>query len=317
VSVLITGGAGFIGSHLAETILKTTNDSVVILDDFNDYYAPDLKHHNISLLTPQSRLSVYKDTICNWDTVKRIFHTHSITSVFHLAARAGVRPSLTQPLLYEEVNVKGTLHLLEAARQYKCNRFIFASSSSVYGNNKKVPFSETDAVDHPISPYAATKKAGELHCFTYHHLYGLPIACVRFFTVYGPRQRPEMAIHQFTRHIDEGREIKVFNHGQCFRDYTYISDIIDGLMKIYEYPNLTYDIVNLGESNTISTLDMIGLIESALGKKAKVSLIDRVQGDVELTYADISHARNKYNYSPQFPIKEGIEKFVQWYLGYR
>jgi UDP-glucuronate 4-epimerase len=230
-----------------------------------------------------------------------------------LAARAGVRPSLQKPALYADVNIRGTIYLLEACRQHGVHRFIFASSSSVYGNSSRVPFSEEDPVNHPISPYAATKKAGELLCHTYHHLYGMDIACLRYFTVYGPRQRPEMAIHHFTRSIFEGRKISLFGDGSSRRDYTYIEDIIEGTLGAFSREN-GFQIYNLGESQTISLSELIREIEAQAGKKAILEYLPEQPGDVRQTYADIRKAREMLGYNPRTKVREGLARFVQWFL---
>lgn len=313
MTILLTGGAGFIGSHFAQAILKTGKDDLVIIDNLNDFYDPDIKRSHIQLLAQYPGMTFIQGDIRNLETLDKIWQTHQITDVVHLAAMAGVRPSIESPLYYEDVNIKGTMNILEMARKYQVRKLLFASSSSVYGNNEKVPFSETDRVDHPVSPYAATKKAGELLCYNYHHLYQIPIACLRFFTVYGPRQRPEMAIHKFTRMIDQGLPIPVFNQGNCQRDYTYIDDIIQGMMGIY-HSEFGYEILNLGESHTIRTIDLIKLIEKALGKSAKMDLKPAQAGDVEITYADIQKAKSQFHYQPKTLIQEGVPLFVEWYL---
>jgi len=312
MKVFVTGSAGFIGSSLVDRLLEEGH-SVVGIDNFNDYYNPNLKRDNIKQAEQNNAFTNIEADICDKDTLEAIFSANSFDAIIHLAARAGVRPSLDQCELYTNVNVLGTLNILDCAKKYNVNKILSASSSSVYGNNEKVPFSETDNVDHPISPYAATKKSGELLCYNYHHLYGLNIACLRFFTVYGPRQRPEMAIHKFTHMIDTNQAIPVFNNGECLRDYTYIDDIINGIMSILHHDNIGYDIINLGNSDTTSTLELIQLIEDALGKKAHLDLMPAQPGDVDKTFADISHAKEKYNYSPNYPVKKGIASFIEWY----
>lgn len=244
---------------------------------------------------------------------KKFLGEEKIDIVAHLAARAGVRPSIQYPLLYAEVNIRGTLSLLEACRKNNVGRLVFASSSSVYGNNPKIPFAESDPVDNPISPYAATKKAGELICHTYHHLYGINIACLRYFTVYGPRQRPEMAIHQFTRLIHQGKKVALFGDGSSRRDYTYIDDAVAGTMGALIQAQ-GYEIYNIGESQTISLLELIQTIEQRVGKKALIEYLPVQPGDVERTYADIRKARERLGYRPQTKIQEGLGRFVRWYL---
>ena len=312
MAILITGAAGFIGSHLCDFLLSK-NETVIGLDSFNDYYDPNIKQSNIQKATNHEKFTLIEGSILDSSLLKTIFSTSKIHAIIHLAAYAGVRPSIENPEIYYSTNIDGTKNILDMAKTYGCNRVLFASSSSVYGNNEKVPFSETDFVDHPISPYAATKKMGEIMCYNYHHLYKLEISCLRFFTVYGPRQRPEMAIHKFCNMIINNQPIPVFNHGKCLRDFTYIDDIIHGINQILYSSKLNYDIVNLGESRTISTLDLITLIENALGKKATLNLMESQQGDVEKTFADITHAKSTYNYNPQYPIELGIKKFVEWF----
>lgn len=311
MEILLTGGAGFIGSHLAERLLDEDHH-VVCVDNFNDYYSPKIKRQNIRALLSHSRFELVETDIRDYSRLEECFSVHHFDTIVHLAARAGVRPSIQQPRLYQQVNVEGTVNLLELARIHNVKRFIFASSSSVYGNNKKVPFSEKDNVDHPISPYAATKKAGELLVYTYHHLYGIHASCIRFFTVYGPRQRPDMAIHKFTRLIDRGEPIPVFGDGTTRRDYTYVSDIIDGLVEAMNRCE-GYEIYNLGDSKTISLMEMIRKIEEALEKKAILQFFPAQPGDVEITYADISKAMEKLNYHPKVFFEEGIRNFVAWY----
>lgn len=312
MTILITGGAGFIGSHLCERLIKQ-NHQIVCLDNFNDYYDPRIKRKNIELLLKDKSFSLIEAELCDFQQLKSIFSQQSFDCIYHLAARAGVRPSIQQPLLYQEVNVSGTTNLLELSKQYEIPRFVFASSSSVYGNNKKVPFSETDNVDYPVSPYASTKKAGELIAYTYHHLYQISVSCIRFFTVYGPRQRPDMAIHKFTRLIDKGETIPVFGDGSSKRDYTYYSDIIDGLISAMENCS-GYEIYNLGDSKTIGLLEMVKTIEKHLGKKARLDYQPFQPGDVDITYADISKASKKLGYSPKVFFDEGIKSFVDWYV---
>jgi len=246
------------------------------------------------------------------DQVDALFAGRRIDRVFHGAARAGVRPSLKDPLLYEEVNVRGTLHLLEAVVRHGVSNFVFASSSSVYGEQKKVPFAETDPVDGPISPYAATKKAGELMCYTYHHLYRLPVTCLRFFTVYGPRQRPEMAIHTFTRAIARGEPLPLYGDGSARRDFTYIDDIVAGVLAALDRPH-PYEIINLGESQTIELRDLIRRLERVIGRPAVINALPAEPGDVSITYADVSKARALLGYVPSTLIDEGLERFVAWY----
>lgn len=309
--ILVTGGAGFIGSHLSETLLKQGQE-VICLDNFNDYYDPKIKRSNISFLQDQTKYTLIEGDILNLELLRQSFADFKFDVVVHLAARAGVRPSIQEPLLYQQVNVEGTTNLLEMAKEYRTEKFIFGSSSSVYGENKKVPFSESDPVDRPISPYASTKKACELICYTYHHLYNIPITCLRFFTVYGPRQRPDMAIHKFTRAIDAGEQISMYGDGNSRRDYTYVTDIIAGICKSIEYCS-DYDIYNLGESKTIELRELIQLISKCLGQEAKIRKLPIQPGDVPVTFADITKAKNEISYHPKVDIEQGVSQFVRWY----
>ena len=309
--ILVTGGAGFIGSHLVEKLLAAGNE-VVIVDDFNDFYDPQIKHANIA--------GFAKDvTVCCIDlrdgaAVRGLFHREKVDAIVHLAARAGVRPSIQLPQLYYDTNVMGTLHLLEAARVTGVERFVFASSSSVYGASKTVPFSEDQHLTQTLSPYAATKVAGEFLCSTYSHLYQMRVVALRYFTVYGPRQRPDLAIHQFTRRIYAGQPIDQFGDGSTRRDYTYIDDVIQGTTAALKYEGPRYDIFNLGESETIQLKELISAIENALGKKAKVNRLPEQPGDMPLTCADISKTRKFLGYNPTMKFSEGLPRFVKWFL---
>ena len=309
-SFLITGGAGFIGSSLAVELLKNGH-TVVSFDNFNDFYDPEIKRRNIMRCSDFHQFSSVKGDIRDKKAIQLVLES-SFDVVVHLASMAGVRPSIEDPDLYYDVNINGTKNVLDACQKTKPKKLIMASSSSVYGNNKKVPFSESDNVDRPISPYAATKKMNEVMAYNAHHLSGLPICCCRFFTVYGPYQRPEMAIYKFTERILKEQKIDVYNHGKCERDYTYIDDIVHGMCQIIN-TKFDFDVVNLGESQTISTLDLITNIENECGMGAKKVMLPSQQGDVERTYADISHAKKTYKYSPKTSIDEGIHEFVKWY----
>lgn len=311
MATLVTGAAGFIGSHLTER-LAAEGRRVVCLDDFNNYYAPEIKRANLSAALKMPNVQLYEGDIRDAELCERVFKRESVSQVVHLAARAGVRPSLKDPLPYEDVNCRGTLILLELARQHHVRKFVFGSSSSVYGNSRRIPFTEEDPVSEPISPYAATKRAGELYCYNYHHLYGLPTVCLRFFTVYGPRQRPDMAIHKFTRWIDEGRTVDMFGDGSTKRDYTFYSDIVDGVVAALD-AKADFEIINLGDSRVVELRQLIALIERALGKSAEIRQLPEQPGDVKITYADISKATRLLGYKPKFPIEKGIEIFVQWY----
>src|SRR5438067_4477654 len=309
--ILVTGGAGFIGSHLVEKLLAVGHE-VAILDDFNDFYDPQIKHANIAGFAKD--VAVHHVDLRDSASVRSLFHREKFETIAHLAARAGVRPSIQHPQLYYDTNVSGTLHLLEAARQTGIERFIFASSSSVYGICKTVPFSEDEHLTQTISPYAATKVAGEILCSTYSHLYQMRIVALRFFTVYGARQRPDLAIHQFTRKINAGEPIDQIGDGTTRRDYTYLDDIVQGVMAAFDYNGPLYDLFNLGESETIQLKDLIAAIEEALGKKAKINQLPEQPGDVPLTCADISKARKLLGYNPTTPLAIGLPKFVEWFL---
>jgi len=312
--ILVTGGAGFIGSHLCQRLISEGHH-VVCLDNFDAFYDPAIKRGNLEEIRAtegRGAFQLVEGDIRDKGLLEDLFRRSAFDLVIHLAARAGVRPSIEQPVLYNEVNVTGTLNLLEACRGFGVTGLIFGSSSSVYGTNSKVPFAEEDRLEAMISPYAVTKRIGELFCYTYHRLYNLNISCLRFFTVYGPRQRPEMAIHKFTRLIHEGERIPVYGDGTSRRDYTYIDDIIEGIMGTMR--NLQgYEIFNLGESQTVPLRQLIALIEKALGKKAEVEELPEQPGDVPITYADITKARRLIDYAPRVNIEEGIERFVRWF----
>lgn len=308
--ILVTGGAGFIGSHLVESLLGDGHE-VAILDDFNDFYDPEIKRANIRAVADD--VAVHQIDLRDSSAVRALFHREKFDTIAHLAARAGVRPSIRQPQLYYDTNVQGTLHLLEAARATAIERFIFASSSSVYGIAKTIPFSEDLRLTQTISPYAATKIAAEFLCSTYSHLYRIRIVALRLFTVYGPRQRPDLAIHQFTRRIDAGEPIDQFGDGTTRRDYTYVGDIIQGVMAALKYEGELFDIFNLGESETIQLKDLIAALEVALGKKAKINRLPEQPGDVPRTCADISKARRLLGYAPRTNLADGLPRFVEWF----
>jgi UDP-glucuronate 4-epimerase len=310
--ILVTGGAGFIGSHLVERLLAAGH-TVVILDDFNDFYDPQIKQANIAGFAKD--VTIHHFDLRDGASVRNLFHREKFEVIAHLAARAGVRPSIQYPQLYYDTNVSGTLHLLEAARVTGVERFIFASSSSIYGASKTVPFSEDQHLTQTLSPYAATKIAGEFLCSTYSHLYQLRVVALRYFTVYGPRQRPDLAIHQFTRSIYTGQPIEQFGDGTTRRDYTYIDDVIQGTIAALQYEGPLFDIFNLGESETIQLKDLIIAIEKALGKKAKINQLSEQPGDMPLTCADISKARKLLDYRPTTRLNEGLPRFVEWFLG--
>jgi UDP-glucuronate 4-epimerase len=316
-NILVTGGAGFIGSNLCERLLRE-GYTVICLDNFDSFYDHNIKIKNIEEVekTFPNQFELVTGDIRNDEHLKETFKKKRIDSVVHLAARAGVRPSINNPLLYQDVNIRGTIVLLEACKEFGIKDFIFASSSSVYGENQRVPFSEDDLDIQPISPYGATKRAGELLCYSYHHLYGMNIACLRIFTAYGPRQRPEMAIHKFTRLIDQGEKIPIYGDGSSRRDYTYIDDLIEGILTVMHH-HRGFELYNLGESQTTSLNELIHLIEEAFGKKANVEMLEPQPGDVSITYADISKAERKLGYDPNIKIEEGIKRFVEWYKAQR
>ncbi len=371
MQILLTGGAGFIGSHLAMRLMEDGHD-VVVLDNFNNFYDPALKEANIKFLLsgaeagmghltkegtggdtiilptptissppkatinpgplppPPHSMTGYPPTtlplsqtrgtfelkrgdILDQPLLERICTEHRFDAVIHLAAWAGVRPSLERPLLYQQVNVEGTLKLLEMCRKFEIGKIVFASSSSVYGARPRGPFREDDPVDNPISPYAATKKAGELLGYTYHHLYGISVSCLRFFTVYGPRQRPEMAIHKFARLMAQGKPIPLFGDGNSARDYTYVDDIVDGTVRALNHCR-GYHLYNLGNSSTVRLNDLVLLLGSHLGISPKVEYHPSQPGDVPITYADISRARDELGYKASTPIQEGLKRFAEWFM---
>jgi UDP-glucuronate 4-epimerase len=310
-TILITGGAGFIGSHLAERLLGDGR-RVVVLDNFDEFYDPAVKRRNVEASVRRDRYRLVEGDIRDARTLDGLFGSETIGTVVHLAARAGVRPSIADPVLYSSVNLDGTTQLLEACRRHGVGRFVFGSSSSVYGNNPKVPFAEADPVDHPISPYAATKKAGEVLCHVYHHLCGMRMACLRFFTVYGPRQRPEMAIHKFARWLAAGREIEQYGDGSSSRDYTYIADIVDGVVRAMERAT-GYHVWNLGGSSTITLADLVHKIAERLGVPARVRQLPTQPGDVDRTWADIRLARRELDWAPAIDIDTGLDLFLEWF----
>lgn len=325
-TILVTGGAGFIGSNLIESLLKDKK-KLIIIDNFNETYDTNIKERNIQeiiktreiLKLDDSYLKIYRGDIRDKIFVKNVFIENKINIVVHLAAMVGVRHSLKNPEEYFSVNLNGTLNLLEICKEMNVRKFIFASSSSIYGNNQKVPFSETDNTDTPISPYAASKKAGELLCHTYYHLNDISIACLRFFTVYGPRQRPDLAIHKFTKLILNNKEIPLYGDGNTERDYTYIDDIIDGISKTITWINKDkkqFQVFNLGESHTISLNKMVKTIGKELGKKIKIKKLPMQPGDVNRTFADISKSKEILKYDPKTNFEDGIRNFVSWYLNY-
>jgi len=311
LNYFVTGGAGFIGSNLVDVLLAEGH-SITVLDNFDDFYPLKIKIKNIEQARKNKNYVLVEGDIRDKNILREIFTNNKVDMVIHLAAKAGVRPSIDYPEVYYDVNLIGTLNLLEVMMEYGCKKMIFASSSSIYGNNKIVPFSEDDRVDNPISPYAATKKAGELLCYTYHNLYNFDIFCLRFFTVYGPRQRPDLAIYKFTKLISGGEPIQAFGDGNTCRDYTYIDDIVQGISSAIFNLN-GFEIINLGDSRTISLKKMIKTLETEIGKKAKIEFLPEQLGDVKQTYANIDKAKRILNYNPQFLFEEGIKEFVKWY----
>lgn len=312
-NILITGGAGFIGSHLVDRLLAEGGWQITVVDDFNDFYDPAIKRGNVRARLSNPDYKLIETDIRNHPALEQALGETTFDCIVHLAARAGVRPSLKEPRLYVETNINGTLNLLELARAHSVKQFVFGSSSSVYGMNAKVPFSEDDPIFNPISPYAATKAAGELLCHSYAHLYDTRIVCLRFFTVYGARQRPDLAIHKFARLISSGKPIPVFGDGTTRRDYTYIDDIIAGVRAAMNYDQSNYEVINLGESRTVELRELISLLEQALDRHAEIDRQPLQPGDVSQTFADITKARRLLGYDPQTQIEAGIEKFVEWF----
>lgn len=310
MKILLTGGAGFIGSHLAERLLREDH-CLEIIDDLNDYYSPHLKRRNLEEIRRAGEFRFHHADIRDAEAMGRLVGEFRPQAIIHLAARAGVRPSLEQPLLYEQVNVFGTMALLEAARAWGVNKFVFASSSSIYGNADQAPFRESDTNNFPISPYAATKLAGEKICFTYSHLYGLDVVCLRYFTVFGPRQRPDLAIRKFVAKIERGEPVTVFGDGSSGRDYTFVADTVDGTVRALHYP-ARYEIFNLGNSRPVTLNEMIAAIEAVLGKRARIERLEEQPGDVRLTCADIGKAQRLLGYDPKTPFARGLEEFVRW-----
>src|ERR1700730_4172003 len=312
-NILITGGAGFIGSHLVDRLLTEGGWRITVVDDFNDFHDPAIKRENVRARLGNPDFKIVEADIRDYEALTQAFSDTAFDCIVHLAARAGVRPSLKEPRLYAETNVNGTLNLLELARAHDVKQFVFGSSSSVYGMNSKVPFSEDDPIFNPISPYAATKAAGEFLCHSYAHLYGLRIVCLRFFTVYGARQRPDLAIHKFAKLISAGKPIPVFGDGTTRRDYTYVDDIIAGVRAAIDYKQSNYEIINLGESHTVELRELISLLEQALDQHATIDRQPVQPGDVPRTFADITKARRLLGFNPRTQIEEGIGKFVAWF----
>jgi len=315
LAILVTGGAGFIGSHLLDRLAER-DDELICIDDFNDFYDSKIKHENIRALIKSKRIKLVVGDVTDEPTLTRLFEKEDIDMVVHLAARAGVRPSIKGPALYVETNAVGTARLLEWSRRNGVRKFVFASSSSVYGDENEVPFTEDANVCRPVSPYAASKVAGEVMCHAFHHLYGLGIVALRFFTVYGPRQRPEMAIHKFARLIDEGAEVPMYGDGTSARDYTYYEDIIDGVVAAIDTP-VGFEIVNLGDNKMTELRRLIDLVAEALGKPAKIKQLDMQPGDVVRTCAGVEKAARLLGYKPKWTVDKGIPEFIEWYKSNR
>jgi UDP-glucuronate 4-epimerase len=310
--IIVTGAAGFIGSHLTDHLLGR-GDIVIGIDNFDPFYDVSIKENNLVSALDHPNFSLHRSDICEFATMKDIFGKEKPDLVVHIAAKAGVQPSIVDPIGYYQTNVSGTINILECCKKFDVKKFVFASTSSIYGNNHKVPSSESDFVDHPISPYAASKKAAELLCHTYHHLYGIDIHALRFFTVYGPRQRPDLAIHKFFKLLLNDQPLPVFGDGTTSRDYTYIDDIISGLINSIDRVS-GYEVINLGESKTISLNDLILAIEIIAGKTAKKDHLPVQPGDVLCTYADISKANRLLDYNPQTNIEVGLIQFYHWFI---
>jgi len=308
-TVLVTGGAGFIGSHLIIRLLEK-GYGVVCVDNMNEYYDPDLK--KARLVQFKDRIRFYKSDIADKEALEKIFSENRIDKICHLAAQAGVRYSLENPFAYAESNYVGTLNIFELAKRNKISHIVFASTSSVYGLNEDMPFTEDQRVDSPVSIYSASKRGCELLAHVYNHLFGIDITCLRFFTVYGPFGRPDMALFRFTKNILEGKPIDVYNHGDMMRDFTYVGDIVEGFVLALEKP-MGYEIINLGNGSPVKLMDYISFIEKALGKKAKLNLMDMQPGDVKETSADISKAKKLLGFEPKVDVEEGVKRFVEWY----
>jgi UDP-glucuronate 4-epimerase len=311
-TLLVTGGAGFIGSHLVDRLLATTDARVVVVDNFSDFYAPEIKRANVCAHLENPRYQLIEADIREFARLHSIFSETPFDAIVHLAACTGVRPSLEQAVEYEQINVTGTLHLLELAREFGVKKFVFGSSSSIYGANPNAPFKE-EFLPLPISPYAATKAAGEMFAYTYSHLYQIQIVCLRFFTVYGPRQRPDLAIHKFARLMTEGKPLPLYGDGTTERDYTFVSDIVNGIVAALRYDQTAFEAINLGCSETVPLKRVVELLETSLGVKANIDRLPMHPGDLERTHADISKAERLLGYAPTTTIEMGIQKFVEWF----
>jgi UDP-glucuronate 4-epimerase len=310
-TILVTGAAGFIGSHLTEHLLNR-GDSVIGFDSFDPFYPRLVKEENIAAAQANARFTLVEGDICNPSVVEDTLARYRPTLIVHLAARAGVRPSIVDPAGYARTNVEGTVNLLHAVTRFPVGHFVFASSSSVYGDAAQVPFAEDDPTDRPESPYAATKKAGEALAFTYHRLLGIPVTCLRFFTVFGPRQRPDLAINKFVRLISAGEPVPFFGDGATSRDYTFVEDTVEGIVAAMDHPD-GFQIYNLGRSNPVRLSDLVRSIEHAVNKEAVLNRLPVQQGDVQTTFANIDKARKRLGYAPKVELEEGIRRFVEWW----
>ena len=315
--ILLTGGAGFIGSHVAEALLRQRVD-LTIIDNLDHFYSPDWKKANLREIRRTGEFEFVSLDICEAEQLRNLATSLRPDMIIHLAARAGVRPSIEEPLLYEQSNVRGTLNLLEVCRALKVKKFLFGSSSSVYGAASRVPFSEDQLELRPISPYAATKLSGEMFCYTYAHLFNLPVVCLRFFTVYGPRQRPDLAIHKFIALIEAGKPVPIFGDGSSGRDYTYVDDIVTGVLLATEYEARSisgpaFEIFNLGNSHPVKLTELISVLERVTGHKVSIDHKPSQPGDVPITWADISKSKSLLGFHPSTPLEDGLKKFVDWY----
>lgn len=316
MSVLVTGGAGFIGSHFIERLLAAEPEAqIVCLDDFNHYYSPSLKRANVAPFQGHNRITIVEGSFCDPAVVEELFRRHAFQRVMHLGGYAGVRTSLSQPLIYEEANVRGTLVLLEAARQFPVERFSFVSSSTVYGVGSAVPFVEDARLGVPLSPYGVTKRAAELLAVHYHQVHGVPTVSLRPFSVYGPRMRPDLAIHVFATAIERGQPIPLFGDGSYRRDFTHVSDVVAGLLATFTSPNVAGEAINLGHHEPVAMINLVRLLEAELGRKAVIDFRPAFEGDMPVTCADLTKARRLLGYRPQVSIAEGVRDFVRWFRG--
>jgi UDP-glucuronate 4-epimerase len=313
MSILVTGGAGFIGSHLVERFLADSDESIVCLDNYNDYYDPALKRENVAGFCDHPQVRMVEETFCDQEAMHRLFEEHAVREVFHFGAYAGVRPSIERPHIYQKTNIEGTLSLLEAARFHPVERFVLASSSTVYGGGAVAPFQEDASLGVPLSPYGASKRAAELMGLTYHTLHKVPVVCLRPFSIYGPRLRPDLAMTIFTKAILAGTPLPLFGDGSIRRDFTDISDFCDGVMATRDCPQAFGECINLGHNHPIEIRRLIGLLEDALGSKAQIEQLEEKPGEMPITHADLSKAERLLHYVPKVPIEQGVREFVDWY----